>query len=143
MPNRSCLRRVVLQGLFVCLAACTNETVVTETVVDTVFVDRGIANPPPDSAAGLHGYFTPSSKMTTCGNCHVDAQGPWSGTKHAGAFLTLDSLGSAQPFCYGCHTVSERGNLVLSAPAGWNVVETDVYYDVQCENCHGPGADHF
>ena len=113
MSNRSRFCRVVLCVLSLCLAACTNETVVTMTVVDTVFVDRGIANPPPDSAAGLHGYFTPSSKMTTCGNCHVDAQGPWSGTKHAGAFLTLDSLGEGRNHLFpekpqGLHGVPQR-----------------------------------
>jgi len=123
------------------LTACTNETIVTETVVDTVFVQQGVSNPPPDAVSGLLGYFEPTTGLTTCGNCHIDVQSRWAQTEHAAAFETLDGSGSAQPFCYGCHTVSEKGN-DLSAASGWNAVETDVYHDVQCENCHGPGNDH-
>ena len=125
------------------LTACTNETVVTDTItqVDTVIVQRGVSNPPPDAASGLLGYYEPTMGLTTCGNCHIDAQSRWAHTKHADAFETLDGSGHAQPFCYGCHTVSENGN-ALSSASGWNSVETDVYHDVQCENCHGPGNDH-
>ena len=91
------------------LTACTNETVVTDTIVqvDTVIVQRGVANPPPDSASGLLGYYEPTMGLTTCGNCHIDAQSRWAQTQRADAFETLDGLGSAQPFCYGA-TLSAR-----------------------------------
>jgi predicted CXXCH cytochrome family protein len=116
------------------LAGCT----------DTVFRDREAFNPPPDQNAGFLGYFTTSNRQTSCGNCHAGIQGRWSETAHAGAYDGLVSSGHAQPSCYGCHTVSERGNsagLTLQE-AGWNVVEDTAYHDVQCESCHGPGFDH-
>jgi predicted CXXCH cytochrome family protein len=111
----------------------------TTTVTDTVVIDRGVANPPPDGA--FLGYFEESVRLTTCGNCHIDPQREWIGTAHADAFNTLENSGHAQATCYGCHTVSENGN-AESNPAGWNVVQDDVYRDVQCENCHGPGDSH-
>ena len=108
---------------------------------DTVFVDRPPFNPPPDSAAGFLGYFDVAQKTTTCGNCHVSRAASWQGTAHADAYNTLANNPGAQPFCFTCHTVSENGNLT-PGPAGWNVVQSDAYHDVQCESCHGPGFQH-
>jgi predicted CXXCH cytochrome family protein len=113
------------------LAGCTDEKIVF----------REPFNPPPDEAAGLLGYFTTTDKQTTCGNCHVDHQNKWVTTAHADAYASLVNSGSAQDFCYSCHTVSQNGNQ-LAAAAGWNVVQDTAYHDVQCESCHGPGADH-
>jgi predicted CXXCH cytochrome family protein len=112
---------------------CTDEKV--------VYQDRAPFNPPPDAASGFLGYYTPDQKQTTCGNCHTTTQGEWDGSAHAGAFATLENSGSAQGFCYGCHTVSERGNSA-TGPAGWNAVTNAAYHDVQCESCHGPGLTH-
>lgn len=113
------------------------------TETETVFVEVPAApfNPPPDSVNGFLGYFDAANKQTTCGNCHVSGQGKWKLHGHSDAWNTLQNSGGAQPFCEGCHTVSENGN-VTPGPAGWNVVQTDVYYDVQCESCHGPGITH-
>ena len=111
----------------------------TETEIQ--FVDREPFNPPPDAAAGYLGYYTPGTKQTTCGNCHAGGQGAWAQTRHAGAWVTLQNSGSAQPFCAGCHNVSELGNAVDSA-AGYNKVADSAYFDVQCESCHGPGLNH-
>jgi hypothetical protein len=105
----------------------------TDTVVQEPF------NPPPDQ--NFLGFFTTADKQTTCGNCHVTHQGQWIKTLHASAYDTLAKSNSAQPFCYTCHTVSDRGN-AAAFPAGWNKVQDTVYYDVQCENCHGPGSTH-
>jgi hypothetical protein len=108
---------------------------------DTVYRDRPPFNPPPDAASGFLGYYSAADQQTTCGNCHVDHQGNWSNHAHADAYATLANSGSAQAFCYGCHTVSENGNAVSGA-AGWNNVQSAAYHDVQCESCHGPGETH-
>ena len=116
-----------------CLAAvaCTTEAI--------AYRDRESFDPPPGSTAGFLGYFRPAEGLTTCGNCHVARQEEWEATDHSVAFETLTSSGSAQDFCFGCHTVNQRGNAVSEA-AGWDVVQSEAYHDVQCENCHGPGA---
>ena len=113
----------------------------TETKTEFVEVPAAPFNPPPDSVNGFLGYFDAANKQTTCGNCHVSRQGKWKLHGHSDAWNTLQNSGDAQPFCEGCHTVSENGN-ITPGPAGWNVVQTDVYYDVQCESCHGPGITH-
>jgi len=111
----------------------------TETEIQ--FVDREPFNPPPDAAAGFLGYYTPGTKQTTCGNCHVAKQTEWRATRHASAWDDLQASGNAQPFCNTCHTVTEYGNAVDSA-AGFNRVADTAYQDVQCESCHGPGLNH-
>ena len=108
---------------------------------DTVFKDRTAFNPPVDTKAGLLGYFTVSTKQTNCGNCHTEKQADWVQTKHASAYANLINSGHASASCYGCHTVNSNGNLA-AAPAGWNANPDSVYYDVQCESCHGPGYTH-
>jgi hypothetical protein len=108
---------------------------------DTVFRDRETFNPPPDAANKFLGYFTSSDKQTTCGNCHVTHQAAWVQTAHASAYHVPDTSSNVGPQCYTCHSVSARGNAVAD-PAGWDVVHDTAYYDVQCENCHGPGLDH-
>ncbi len=130
------MRRIAVFSVFLAvtvLAGCTQ--------TETVFVDRDPFNPPPDTANGFLGYFDAASKQLTCANCHVSRSGQWKGHGHADAWNTLQNSGAAQAFCEGCHTVSDKGN-TSPAPAGYNAVQTPVYYDVQCESCHGPGFDH-
>jgi predicted CXXCH cytochrome family protein len=115
------------------LAACSADTI--------VYRDRPPFNPPPDSINGFLGLFDVSTNQTTCGNCHVGHQRDWKSSAHSGAFATLVNSGHATASCYGCHTVSEHGNLA-AAPAGWNRVPDSAYRNVQCENCHGPGLNH-
>ncbi len=123
---------------FVLVAGCTE----TNTIYETT--ERPQFNPPPDSVNGFLGYYTASTKQTTCGNCHVSYQGEWSTTAHSGAYETLINSGHASASCYGCHTVNENGNVTASAgmPSGYNLVADPAYHDVQCESCHGPGFDH-
>lgn len=132
MQTRGFVALVVVLAAWT-LAGCTDEKI--------VFRDREPFNPPPDEASGFMGYFTASTKQTTCGNCHVGHQSDWITSAHSDAFQTLNVNPGAQAFCYSCHTVSDKGN-ATAGPAGWDAVESDAYHDVQCENCHGPGFDH-
>jgi predicted CXXCH cytochrome family protein len=120
------------------LAGCTE--------TNTEYVERPQFNPPPDSVNGFMGYYTASTKQTTCGNCHVSYQGTWVSTAHANAYDDLFNSGHAAGYCYGCHTVSGYGNSVALGPdsstAGYNLVASTAYHDVQCESCHGPGYTH-
>jgi predicted CXXCH cytochrome family protein len=112
---------------------------------DTVFRDREAFNPPPDAAKGFLGFFTASTKQTTCGNCHVGHQADWAKTKHASAYDNLlKTVPNAPPECFSCHDVTARGNSagLLGQAAGWDAVKDTTYQDVQCESCHGPGLQH-
>ena len=117
----------------VTLGACTDEKI--------VFRDRPPFNPPPDAASGFLGYFTASTKQTTCGNCHVGTQAAWKVTRHADAWQDLQQSGHATGSCNNCHTISQLGNSV-GQPAGYTVAPDSAYHDVQCESCHGPGLEH-
>jgi len=124
-------RMLVLAAL--ALGACTTEKI--------TYVTRPPFNPPPDASTGFLGYFTVSSKQTTCGNCHVGVQATWIGTKHAGAWADMQSSGQAGSSCNSCHAVSQLGNSV-GKPAAYSLVPDSAYHDVQCESCHGPGLTH-
>src|SRR5262245_46218634 len=117
----------------VMLQGCTDEEIVCR--------DKPLFNPPPDSLNGFLGYFTVSTKTTTCGNCHVGVQADWAQTAHASAWSDLQNSGHASASCNKCHTVSELGNAV-GHPAGYSTVPDTAYHDVQCESCHGPGFTH-
>lgn len=116
------------------LAGCSGDRI--------VFRDRAPFNPPLDAVAGFLGYYDADAKQTTCGNCHAGFQARWSETKHANAYATLTASPGVAESCYGCHTVTGKGNVFASAAAGHDVVKDPVYYDVQCESCHGPGLAH-
>lgn len=120
------------------LAGCTETT--------TEYVERPQFNPPPDSAGGYMGYYTASTKQTTCGNCHVSYQGQWITTGHSGAYDDLVNSGHAASYCYGCHTVNALGNSGWLGPdsldQGYDAVQSTAYHDVQCESCHGAGYTH-
>jgi predicted CXXCH cytochrome family protein len=118
----------------VSLDACANDRI--------VFRNRGPFNPPPAAASGFLGYYDPTTKQTTCGNCHVDFQGTWKTTKHASAYANLKASPGQVAACYACHTVTGKGNVASGTVAGHDAVQDPVYYDVQCESCHGPGLQH-
>jgi len=117
----------------IALGACTTEKI--------SYVTRAPFNPPPDSTTGFLGYYTVSTKQTTCGNCHVGHQTGWITTAHSHAWADLQGSGHATSSCNACHAVSQLGNK-LGKPGGYPVVADSAYHDVQCENCHGPGLTH-
>ncbi len=125
-----------LIGLVVVLAAtaaCTDEKI--------VFRDRELFETPPPGAANFVGYSNRDTKLTACGNCHVEKQGKWVQTAHADAWAGLKSSPAAQASCEGCHSVGELGNRTTGA-AGYAATKHVRYEDVQCESCHGPGLEH-
>jgi predicted CXXCH cytochrome family protein len=127
--------KVLLAAALVIAAAvaCTDERI--------VYRDRPPFNPPPDVQGGFLGYFTETTKQTTCGNCHSGHQRDWRTTAHAGAWSTLVASGAQQALCNACHSVSHAGNPAV-APAGYARVADAAYHDVQCESCHGAGYTH-
>jgi predicted CXXCH cytochrome family protein len=119
-------------GLYT-LAGCVDEKI--------VYRDRALFEDPLTSAGSFLGYTDHDNKLTVCGNCHVEKQGGWAGTKHAHAWEDLQASGHAQDACNTCHTVNEFGNVVTDV-AGYNATHEARYEDVQCESCHGPGLTH-
>ena len=124
---------ILFTAAFVVLAGCTSEKI--------VYRDRAPFNPPPDSVSGFLGYFDVSTKQTTCGNCHVEHQQKWIGTKHAQAWADLTNSGHAAASCSNCHSVGPNGN-PTTGNVGYAAVQDSAYHDVQCESCHGPGLQH-
>lgn len=117
----------------VAVSGCTEESI--------VYRDRAPFNPPLD-VAGFLGYFNASTKQTTCGNCHATFQAKWKTTKHASAYANLSASVGKKPECFGCHTVTGNGNRLVGTPVGHDAVKDSVYFDVQCESCHGAGLQH-
>ena len=108
---------------------------------DSVYGDDRPEGEPPVAANGMIGYGNEAAGQTVCGNCHAQPQAQWSGTKHADAWETLQASGHAQEFCEACHSVSELGN-AATTPSGYTATGAARYRDVQCESCHGAGAEH-
>lgn len=131
------LRRLALLPLSVLglaiLAGCVDEKI--------VYQDRVLFEEPLDVAASFLGYTDHTTKLTVCGNCHVEKQGEWEETAHADAWAGLQQSPGAQELCEGCHTVGEFGN-VVEVDAGYQTTGEVRYEDVQCESCHGPGLTH-
>ena len=107
-----------------------------------VYRDRAPFNPPKDAASGFLGYYQASTKKTTCGNCHAELQASWVTTKHASAWTDANSSPGTAASCFECHAVTGNGNKLQGTVVGYQAVKDSTYYDVQCENCHGPGQAH-
>jgi len=73
-----------------------------------------------------------------CKSCHAAEYETWSKSKHAQAFSTLQAKNKHQDMeCVTCHVVGMTGK------SGFVTLEsTPTMINVQCENCHGPRADH-
>ena len=76
----------------------------------------------------------------TCAECHQSTLATVVTTPHAGAFtnaLFLAYGGQTNKACLVCHTVG------AGLPTGFSTkVATPQLTGVQCENCHGPAANH-
>lgn len=114
------------------LSGCVDEKIVYR---DRVF-DEPLA-----AAGSFLGYTDHATKLTTCGNCHVEKQGEWEETAHAHAWAGLQASPGARAVCEGCHTVGRLGNAVEDV-SGYEATGEARYEDVQCESCHGPGLTH-
>jgi hypothetical protein len=79
--------------------------------------------------------------LGNCIRCHADAFRIYAGTKHARAYETLASqFKQRDSSCISCHSTGygKRGGYTGSRIIGSPV---DLV-EVQCEACHGPGAEH-
>jgi predicted CXXCH cytochrome family protein len=130
------------KGLLLVPLAVVGLSVISNCVDEKiVYRDRQLFTDPLSAAGSFIGYTDESTKLTVCGNCHVEKQAGWAGTGHSHAWSDLQNSGHASAACEGCHTVNELGNVVDSV-AGFNATHEDRYHDVQCESCHGPGLTH-
>ena len=112
------------------LAACVDEDNPVIVTPDAAFV----------------GYSDPATKQTVCGNCHVSKQREWVTTRHASAWASVADRDNASTACASCHTTNgtSSGDSTDDG-AGYFAVDANskpLYYDVQCESCHGPGSAH-
>jgi hypothetical protein len=70
-----------------------------------------------------------------CATCHQQEHAFWSTTRHARAYQTLAVQNKQFNLdCVGCHVTG------YEEPGGSSVVQ--VFENVQCETCHGPGSRH-
>ena len=73
-----------------------------------------------------------------CAECHGSILSTEIKAPHAQAFQALQQIGQANnPACLACHTVG------YGLPTGFSsAAATPGLEGVQCENCHGPAANH-
>lgn len=79
--------------------------------------------------------------LGSCATCHVEAFEVYTRTRHAKAYRTLSAqFVHRDDNCVGCHVTGygERGGFGGIRRLG---AQVDLI-DVQCEACHGPGAEH-
>jgi len=76
--------------------------------------------------------------IQTCAQCHENVHNTEMNTGHAQAFQALQQIHQdTNPSCLPCHTVG------YGLPTGFtNATLTPQLEGVQCENCHGPAANH-
>jgi hypothetical protein len=82
--------------------------------------------------------YTGSESCKGCHEYHEYEYEKWSKNPHAGAYATLEKVGSQfDPECVVCHVVG------MTYESGFVSEKTTPHLkDVGCENCHGPGSEH-
>jgi predicted CXXCH cytochrome family protein len=96
-------------------------------------------------AGGFLGLANVEQNVTECGECHESRQRAWENTAHAHAFMTLQNIGreGIENSCAPCHNVSDKGSPLVDDSVGFVAENGNSHLrNVECENCHGPGADH-
>jgi hypothetical protein len=87
------------------------------------------------TAAGAQ--LSPYVTSETCGACHKTEYAIWKQTLHAHAFAALETKQRVfDTSCVGCHSVGFQKQGFI------NIKATPQFANVQCESCHGPGAEH-
>ncbi len=80
---------------------------------------------------------TPFALSESCGQCHKAEYEVWKKTRHSHAFAALEEKQRMfDSNCVGCHSLGYRDRGFVSVKA------TPQFANVQCESCHGPGAEH-
>jgi 2',3'-cyclic-nucleotide 2'-phosphodiesterase (5'-nucleotidase family) len=91
-------------------------------------------------AARIAKEGAPKSPFTTseaCAKCHVEEYKVWQKTLHSHAFTGLEKRQRIyDAACVGCHSVGYQQQGFI------NIKATPQFANVQCESCHGPGAEH-
>ncbi len=77
----------------------------------------------------------------SCNLCHSEINDTWSNSRHAKAMSSLVAKSrESDPDCLSCHVTGLEDSR-SSASMGWGK-NGHPMAGVQCEACHGPGADH-
>jgi hypothetical protein len=125
-------------------AAATDEakTASKATCADPAMAATPVAAQAPAAAPAASATAkTPAHAYTGVGKCklcHMPIYKAWAATPHAKAFSALDSTKkeNQDPKCVKCHTTGfNKGGYTMAK----SVVD---FKGVQCEVCHGPGADY-
>lgn len=84
------------------------------------------------------GQPSPYVLSEACGKCHKAEYETWQNSRHSHAFAALETKQRTfDAACIGCHSLG------FQKPGGFvNVKATAPLANVQCESCHGPGAEH-
>jgi 2',3'-cyclic-nucleotide 2'-phosphodiesterase (5'-nucleotidase family) len=84
------------------------------------------------------GQASPYVQSEACAKCHVQEYEIWKNSRHTHAFAALETKKRLyDAACIGCHSLG------FQKPGGFvNIKATPQLANVQCESCHGPGADH-
>src|SRR5262249_5944273 len=73
----------------------------------------------------------------SCAPCHKAEYEVWKKSRHSHAFAALEEKQRMfDGACVGCHSLGYREQGFVSIKA------TPQFANVQCESCHGPGAEH-
>jgi len=99
-----------------------------------------VAVAPGNAFFGVSGPSANYLSSPGCAECHAGIQTTVLKTPHASAFTNpyfVAAGGQTNPSCLACHTVGYK------LPTGFvSKSATPQLANVQCENCHGPAANH-